>query len=384
MSTKASPVLNQIGKPEDLFRYTSGRWLVDEKAQQQLRYVKFDLENRCRLAAAQFDDSTECVRVVKLEGNFNKAFLLTMNDGNEIISNIPCPNAGPPSLTTASEVATLKFRRQSGFQDVNPGSRTSIRVPEMFAWSSDATNPVGAEFSIMEKIIDQVTEIEKELGNISFPAYGSLFLRDSLPAKCRQYPLPPELDPEGLFCIARFPEFLTPPKNYILGHNVPSLPDGLDGLGSEQNEQAINDKKMALRSKYYEMSSLAHNKRIRNAMKLDSRPWEPFDYCQLFSQSSLVPLRQCLIRLSQDWSLLGLPGKCPFVISETELQRLDLCDLVKSQLLTDDSGWVPHDRWEATQEANRELYNLYIETMSEELTPQAAAKTWPFPPSQPA
>lgn len=33
-----------------------------------------------------------------------------MNDGNEVIAKIPCPNAGPPSLTTASEVATLKFR----------------------------------------------------------------------------------------------------------------------------------------------------------------------------------------------------------------------------------------------------------------------------------
>jgi hypothetical protein len=51
------------------------------------------------------------------------------------------------------------------------------------------------------KIVDQVVQIEKELGNISFPAYGSLFLRDSLPATCRQYLLPPELDPEGLFCI---------------------------------------------------------------------------------------------------------------------------------------------------------------------------------------
>lgn len=100
-------------------------------------------------------------------------------------------------------------------------SRTSIRVPKIFAWSSDATNPVGAEFIIMEKIrgvalsekweamntlehykiIDQVVQVEKELGNISFPAYGSLFLRVSLPATCRQYPLPPELDPEGLFCI---------------------------------------------------------------------------------------------------------------------------------------------------------------------------------------
>lgn len=98
------------GKPEDLFRYTSGRWLLEEKAQQQLRYVRFDLESLCRRAAAYFSDATRCVRVVKLEGNFNKALLLTMDDGNEVIAKIPCPNAGPPSITTASEVATLKFR----------------------------------------------------------------------------------------------------------------------------------------------------------------------------------------------------------------------------------------------------------------------------------
>ncbi|KAJ5542923.1 hypothetical protein N7535_005345 [Penicillium sp. DV-2018c] len=509
------------GKSEDLFRYTSGRWLVDEKAQQQLRYVEFDLDSLCRLAAAHFSDTTKCVRVVKLEGSFNKALLLTMDDGNEVIAKVPCPNAGPPSLTTASEVATLKFLR----------SRTSIRVPKVFAWSSDAANSVGAEFIIMEKIrgvalsetweamntlerykiIDQVVQIEKELGNISFPAYGSLFLRDSLPATYRQYPLPPELDPEGLFCIgpsckrtwwhgnfvdmfrsvskdmgpwarfseyalsivqrelahiarsgaevqrqlhdfdesqsideyesllervnmvlpilshdprvtgvsdpvvrhtdlhlgnifvspnepsfiegiidwqssqisplfiqARFPEFLTPPKDYTFGPDLPSLPDGFDDLSPEQKEQAIIERELASRSKYYEMSSLAHNQHIYSAMKFDS---------------SLVPLRHCLIRLSQDWSLLGLPGSCPFLISETELQkhdeqksqyedRLYLRDIVKDQLFTDDAGWVPNDRWEATEKANRELYNMYIETMSGELTPQAAAKNWPFPPQQ--
>ncbi|EAW06852.1 uncharacterized protein ACLA_085470 [Aspergillus clavatus NRRL 1] len=457
-----------------------------------------------------------------------------MNDGNEVIAKIPCPNAGPPSLTTASEVATLKFLR----------SRTSIRVPKVLAWSADAANSVGAEYIIMEKIrgvalsekwevmntlerykiVDQVVQIEKELVNISFPAYGSLFLRDSLPATCRQYPLPAELDPEGLFCIgpsckrtwwhgnfvdrfrsvskdmgpwarfseyalsivqrelahirssgaevqrqlhkfdesqsideyesllenvnmalpilshdprvtdasdpvvwhtdlhlgnifvspnepsiiegiidwqssqicplfiqARFPEFLTPPKDYTFGPDLPALPDGFDDHSPEQKEQAINEKELASRSKYYEMSSLAHNRCIYNAMKLDSRLWEPFTYCQLFSQGSLVPLRHCLIRLSQDWSSLGLPGSCPFLISENELQRhneqklkyedrLYLCDLVKSQLFTDDAGWVPNDRWEATEKANKELYNMYVETMSEELTPQAAAKNWPFPP----
>jgi hypothetical protein len=30
-------------------------------------------------------------------------------------------------------------------------NHTSLPVPEIFAWSSDASNPVGAEYIIMEK-----------------------------------------------------------------------------------------------------------------------------------------------------------------------------------------------------------------------------------------
>lgn len=71
--------------------------------------MKFDLDHLCRLATAHFKDATKCVRVVNLEGNFIKALLLTMDNGTEVIAKIPCPNAGPTSLATASEVATLKF-----------------------------------------------------------------------------------------------------------------------------------------------------------------------------------------------------------------------------------------------------------------------------------
>ncbi|RDW64359.1 uncharacterized protein DSM5745_09770 [Aspergillus mulundensis] len=526
--------MKQSSGSKDLFRYTSGRWLVDEKVQQQARYVKFNLDQLCRLAATQFSDTAKCTRVVKLEGNFNKALLLTMDDGNEVIAKLPCPNAGPQSLTTASEVATLKFLQ----------SRTSIRVPRVFAWSSDAANPVGAEFIIMEKIggvalaetwatmstlqrykvIDQVVQVEKELAGIAFPAYGSLFLRESLPAAIRQYPLPPELDPEGLFCIgpsckrtwwhgnsvdmsrslskdlgpwvglpeyasstvqrefahiagsgaevqreldhfdesqsadeyqsllervnmilptlshdervldfsepvlwhtdlhlgnifvspsepstiegiidwqsaqsaplflqARFPDFLTPPKNYTIGPDLPGLPDGFEDLSPEQQEQATNEKDLALRCKYYEMSCLAHNQHVHDAMRLDRRLWEPFVCSQLSSHGSLVPIRECLIRLSEDWSALGLQGNCPFQIPEDERKKHDeqrmqyedsvyLWDLVTKHLLTDSSGWVPHDRWEATKEANRELYTMYSKMMSEELAPEAARRIWPFPP----
>lgn len=55
-------------------------------------------------------------------------------------------------------------------------------------------------------------------------------------------------------------------------------------------------------------------------------------------------------------------------------------DIVKDRLRTDNTDWVPNERWEATKKANEELYSMYIGTMSEELTPEAASKKWPFPP----
>lgn len=194
-----------------------------------------------------------------------------------------------------------------------------------------------------------------------------------------------------LFIQARFPDFLTPPKYYNFGTDIPGLPDNFDELSHEQQKQATSDKELASRSKYYEMSSLASNERVHAAMKLDRRLWEPFTCSQLFSNGSLVPLRDCLIRLSQDWAQLGFLGNCPLVVTMKEREkhreqisqyedRLYLWDLVKNQLCTDDAGWVPIERWEATKKVNRELFNMYIETMSEELPPEAASKKWPFPP----
>lgn len=41
------------------------------------------------------------------EGGFNRVFLLTMDDGIEVIAKIPYPLAVPKYFTTESEVATL-------------------------------------------------------------------------------------------------------------------------------------------------------------------------------------------------------------------------------------------------------------------------------------
>jgi hypothetical protein len=100
------------GKPidrEDIYKYTNGRFLVDEKNQCDRRYVKFDFDRLCKLASSVGESESRIISVDKMEGGFSKALRMTKEDGTEVIAKIPCPNAGPVSSTTASEVAVMKY-----------------------------------------------------------------------------------------------------------------------------------------------------------------------------------------------------------------------------------------------------------------------------------
>jgi hypothetical protein len=46
-----------------------------------------------------------------MEGGFSKAFLMREQNGTEVVAKLPCRNAGPPTFTTASEVAVLEYGR---------------------------------------------------------------------------------------------------------------------------------------------------------------------------------------------------------------------------------------------------------------------------------
>ena len=96
-------------KNQDFFRYTAGRFLFDETKQMACRYVQFDMNELVHIATSS-TASKSCMAVRKLpEGQYNKAFLLTMDDGKRVIAKVPNPNAGRPHYTTASEVATMDF-----------------------------------------------------------------------------------------------------------------------------------------------------------------------------------------------------------------------------------------------------------------------------------
>lgn len=100
---------NIIGNPKDFFRYTSGRWVWDEKQQLQERYREFNILELQKIAI-QASSSESCLSMEKIgEGSYNKSFKLTMDNGKTVVARIPNPNAGPAYLTTASEVATMDF-----------------------------------------------------------------------------------------------------------------------------------------------------------------------------------------------------------------------------------------------------------------------------------
>lgn len=76
-----------------------------------------------------------------------------------------------------------------------------VPVPQVFAWSSRAGNPIGAEYIIMEKakgvqldqvwpkldwdkraeVLLQVTRTLQKLSSISFPQIGSLYYANDVP-----------------------------------------------------------------------------------------------------------------------------------------------------------------------------------------------------------
>ncbi|PYI05373.1 hypothetical protein BO78DRAFT_430530 [Aspergillus sclerotiicarbonarius CBS 121057] len=173
--------------PEDLYTYSAQRWLWNETKQLRNRYVSFDLQSLVQVAEEAAGNNASCTNITKLpEGNFNKAFLVTMRDGRELVVKIPNPNAGPSHYTTASEVATMQYAREN----------LQLPVPKVLTYCSRVSrSKLGAEYIVVEKaqgielgrvweslkardklaIVKQIGTITSTLARARFPSSGSLY-----------------------------------------------------------------------------------------------------------------------------------------------------------------------------------------------------------------
>ncbi|KAL1971012.1 hypothetical protein VTN77DRAFT_2846 [Rasamsonia byssochlamydoides] len=107
---------------DGLFEFTRGRFLVNEAEQMARRRVRFNV-NELASVAANSVGANRCVNIEKCPDDlYNKAYVLTMDDGTQLIGKVPNPNAGIPHYTTASEVATMDFKRWSEVKFTRFGS----------------------------------------------------------------------------------------------------------------------------------------------------------------------------------------------------------------------------------------------------------------------
>ncbi|KDR80936.1 hypothetical protein GALMADRAFT_153330 [Galerina marginata CBS 339.88] len=177
--------------PEDLFNYTSGRWLVNNDLRLAERRHEFNVDELCRLAAQSVGRTSQDIHTfVKLaEGGFNRTFLITMHDGFEMVARIPYPVTVPKFYTIASEVATMRFLRSSG-----------LPVPEVYDYSPSSDNAAKTEYIFMEfirgmnlgvvwpklkesdivSVLTQLVQLESRMMSIPFPAGGSLYYTKDL------------------------------------------------------------------------------------------------------------------------------------------------------------------------------------------------------------
>ncbi|KAL1798887.1 hypothetical protein ACET3X_002924 [Alternaria dauci] len=171
---------------KEFFKFTRGRFVLDEDENLRKREVGFDMNELARVAADSVG-AAQCVDVRKFpDGMFNKAFLMLMDDGREVVAKVPNPNAGRTHYTTASEVATMDFARRV----------LDTPAPRVYAWNSNAqSHSVGAEYIIMEKaqgvplsqvwdamelpqklqVLLALIQIQKRWLSTSFSHYGGLY-----------------------------------------------------------------------------------------------------------------------------------------------------------------------------------------------------------------
>ena len=164
-----------------------------------------------------------------MEGGFSEVLLLKKEDGSELIAKIPCPNAGPPSYVTASEAAVMEYGKKMVYFHLSRRiahvalvrTHTTVPLPRAYTWNSNPSNPVGAEYVLMEKargiqlfkvwdqmddasrfrLMIELVKLERQLTSIKFPASGSLYFRKSMVNEVHSVELPRESDPESLYCI---------------------------------------------------------------------------------------------------------------------------------------------------------------------------------------
>lgn len=109
ISTHTDHHLTRLEHPRCILQ--NHAWPLSRRRSREPPHARDQIRHE-RLAriAAEWMGATHCTSIQKYpDGMFNKAFLMSMDNGREVVAKVPNPNSGIPHLTTAREVATMNF-----------------------------------------------------------------------------------------------------------------------------------------------------------------------------------------------------------------------------------------------------------------------------------
>ncbi|KAH8424774.1 uncharacterized protein LDX57_002517 [Aspergillus melleus] len=194
-----------------------------------------------------------------------------------------------------------------------------------------------------------------------------------------------------LFLQTRWPIFLLPPRNYPQGFIQPTLPRNFNNLDPDDKTLALHQWNLSKMAKAYEVSTFLENRPAYHAMNVPRVFRELFIRAGEVSSVGIVPLRECLVEIFQNWNGLGMTGNCPYGFSQEEIRShgeqferspewSEVHQLAMEALDTDAEGWIsPHVDFELKKRQNRELREMYIERMVGEKSQEEVRRMWPFP-----
>jgi hypothetical protein len=149
-------------------------------------------------------------------------------------------------------------------------------------------------------------------------------------------------------------------------------------MDEDEKAYAESERDQALLSKCYEVAlAKAHPDAYSALTKVDSAVRDLFSLTENTRKDGVVPLRDSLIQISDNWHQTGISEPCPYQITSDdaakhniELSRYKdwqtLKGYTRELLRSDDDGWVnPQLDFDKVKERHDELFQLYMERKTE-------------------